>query len=419
MGLYGVVLLIVAVFVFNSKIPDQAELMPFRSTQLAGVARRYVAWRSAADWGARSPGPAPNIDPSRDYYPGRRARPPGCTSTCRWSADALGIDDPEFLIKLLFLVLFPLIFLVAPLVFYLLFQSVTAGLVAPLLLLAKFRFLADSQHYWIGAWAVLLGLPLLALVAVRRPRHSTLLLLGTCALGGFASSIRGAAGPPLVIGAVAILLFQDGAWRRRLGLAAACAVAYFAMSTGAIEAAKAYRDWQAGVTLPSEIRTNWHSIYIGLGFVENDYGIVYDDSVAIEHARRVDPDVTYLGPGYGETLRKLVFDLARDDPGFIVDNVTSKAGLITRDALTRFWPALLLVSLGTLVGPYRRTMRIAAGLALPALAIGFLPPVLVMPLEDYSLGWLGAWGYLWVIGIAWLVAMLARRVSHLAGQAAC
>ena len=412
MALYGLVWLVVAIFVFDSEVPDTAVLMPSRITQLQ--ASLDVESRGGPPLlGSHLPWGSPDIDPRTSYYPIGDSDHPGIYLYLPLVGNALGIDDPEFLIKLLFVALFPLVFLVAPLVFYLLFQSITAGLVAPVLLLAKFRFLEDSQHYWIGAWAVLLGLPVLALVAVRRPRGSTLLLLAMCVLGGFASSVRGAAGVPLVVGAIAILLLQGGAWRRRLGLAAACAVCYFAMSTGVVEAAKSYRDWKTGVAVPSEYRTNFHSIYIGLGYVQNDYGITYNDSVAIEHALKVDPKATYLGPRYPKVMRKLVFDLARDDPGFIVDNLTTKAGLITRNALDRFWPALLLVSLGMLVGPYQRAMRIAAGFAVPALAVGFLPPVLVIPLEEYALGWLGAWGYLWLIGLAWLAAMLGRRVHGL------
>jgi hypothetical protein len=51
----------------------------------------------------------------------------------------------------------------------------------------------------------------------------------------------------------------------------------------------------------------WHNLYIGLGAVDNPFGIVWNDDAAVKAARRVDPTVIYGSARYFAVLRDAYF----------------------------------------------------------------------------------------------------------------
>ncbi len=47
----------------------------------------------------------------------------------------------------------------------------------------------------------------------------------------------------------------------------------------------------------------WHNLYIGLGAVDNPFGLMWDDSVGINAVKRIDPSVRYLSNSYYSILK--------------------------------------------------------------------------------------------------------------------
>jgi hypothetical protein len=72
----------------------------------------------------------------------------------------------------------------------------------------------------------------------------------------------------------------------------------------------------------------WHSIYIGFGFLDNEYGIRYKDEIAIERVRLISPKTTYLSKKYETMLRKEVFSFIKKHPLFVVRTIFAKFGVI-------------------------------------------------------------------------------------------
>lgn len=58
----------------------------------------------------------------------------------------------------------------------------------------------------------------------------------------------------------------------------------------------------------------WHNLYIGLGAVENPFGIVWIDSYAIEAVKKIDPSVPYLSNAYFVILRREYFQMVLQHP---------------------------------------------------------------------------------------------------------
>ena len=73
----------------------------------------------------------------------------------------------------------------------------------------------------------------------------------------------------------------------------------------------------------------WHSVYIGLGFIDNPYVDTYLDEVAIEKVKSIDPSARFLSPEYSNILRHETFRIIREHPKFFVVNIAAKAGVVT------------------------------------------------------------------------------------------
>jgi len=72
----------------------------------------------------------------------------------------------------------------------------------------------------------------------------------------------------------------------------------------------------------------WHSVYIGFGFLSNEYGIKYKDEIAIEKVRSISPKTSYLSQGYEAVLRKEVLSLIKKHPLFATQTIFAKLGVI-------------------------------------------------------------------------------------------
>jgi hypothetical protein len=72
----------------------------------------------------------------------------------------------------------------------------------------------------------------------------------------------------------------------------------------------------------------WHTVYAGFGFLNNDFGIKWDDATVDEHAKKVDPTVVYPFARYEAVVRGMVFDLMRHHLQFVVQTWFAKFGVI-------------------------------------------------------------------------------------------
>jgi hypothetical protein len=61
----------------------------------------------------------------------------------------------------------------------------------------------------------------------------------------------------------------------------------------------------------------WHNLYIGLGVVDNPFGITWDDNNGIEAVKKVDPKVKYLSAEYYSILRHEYFGIVLHHPRIV------------------------------------------------------------------------------------------------------
>jgi hypothetical protein len=408
--LYGVSLAAVSVNRLDRLVPDRTNLMGTRSDGAADSMRVLEA------------GGPPLLGCENGYdesQPLDRCYPVGVTDDqglylyLPLLAQAADLESPQTALKWLYIVLFALLALVSPLIFYGLFGSVVAALFAPAAIVFHFDLFVDTDIYWISGWCFLLALPLLLLVYERWGRYSPYLLAGVVAIGSFATSIRIHSGLPILLGALVVAVLR----RKTLaGLGATIlllCVAYLAFA-GVLTGAREYRDHAVGDPGLSERYPTrhpfWHNAYIGLGYLPNRYGIEWNDSISTVFVERKDPDAGYLTERYEQILRDEWFRIARQDPGLVVRNVLAKLGLAFDAARDRFGVVLLLAPLALFVGAQRRRWRRWLLIVAPGLVLSLPPSLLTMPQLQYQLGWLGAWGALWLLLACWALTVLPGEI---------
>ena len=122
-----------------------------------------------------------------------------------------------------------------------------------------------------------------------------------------------------------------------------------------------------------------HTLYLGLGFVENKYGLIYDDDFGYERARKIVPDIVFFSPEYFRLMWKLYLGYVVRDPVEVARIYLVKAGLLLERPTVHPGPPLgVVVAVAVLhflvltaFGWWRR-IGFSQGLIVEAVALAFL-----------------------------------------------
>jgi uncharacterized membrane protein YqjE len=130
---------------------------------------------------------------------------------------------------------------------------------------------------------------------------------------------------------VTVLALAWAAWRRvarpaGLVLLLVLAVAAFLAPRWTVMARDALFDMEPAQRL--ERHGLSHTLYLGLGFTENKWGIRYDDAYGEELARQLRPDIEFCSPEYFRLMWRLYLERLVEDPGEIARLYYEKARLL-------------------------------------------------------------------------------------------
>jgi hypothetical protein len=234
------------------------------------------------------------------------------------------------------------------------------------------------------ALATILPLAILGLLPdLEKHRKTTLtwLVVGVFSLA-VAALFRQSIG---MMGAVAafLALACNAIWFRRRVLAfAVLAVAILVSNQSPYFILRA-RDaaYNLAQTDVMERHGSWHSIYIGLGAVDNDLGIAWDDANAFNRVRQVNPKAEWLSKEYFDILRGEYFKIVTERPLTVANIYFRKFELTMQETFRRSGPftlGLLLLGLGGVAIALRVFLRklpfgpVDAVLAVSTVFIGLL-----------------------------------------------
>ena len=129
----------------------------------------------------------------------------------------------------------------------------------------------------------------------------------------------GLMGVAVTLGLVMLLALRRPWQARRLaglGLAVALAVAAFSTPRVVVKARDLAFDMQRARIVATHGLS--HTLYLGLGFVENKWGIQYDDYYGQAVAAEIDPSIVFCSPEYFRLMWKLYLQRWGEDPGEIL-----------------------------------------------------------------------------------------------------
>jgi hypothetical protein len=188
---------------------------------------------------------------------------------------------------------------------------------------------------------------------------------------------------------------------------AAVALAYVTPFWIVMPAIREHRDHRIGVDLSAGTPTShplWHSLYIGLGYTANRYGIHYADEYAHAAAEEADPGVAYFSEAYAGVLHKQVDALVEHDPGFVARAEAQKA-VVELSNVSRYILLLaLLLPAALTAGDVARLRPRELALFAPALALSAIPAILAIPIREYEEGLLASVGTIGLLAIGSVAA---------------
>jgi hypothetical protein len=125
-----------------------------------------------------------------------------------------------------------------------------------------------------------------------------------------------------------------------------------------------------------------HAVLVGLGYVTNDKGLIWNDNIGKTLAAQECPDAVYLGPEYYNCIRDIVIKLIINDPNLLIRNLLAKFEATIQVTFGFFVYALLaLVALYTIRTP---SIYLVFGVML---ALNVAPGILTLPYPSYLQGY--------------------------------
>lgn len=204
---------------------------------------------------------------------------------------------------------------------------------ANLMFLAFVSFMAGGIYIALSS-ATIAVVPLF-LYFVKRGKPDRMFMLFNLITGiglGLAHHVRIHSGTGVIIFMVIVLLYLQIHWKRKaillmlIVIGVSIPAIYF---DRLLEQRDAYlKKTYSTFERPPRQHVFWHSVYIGFGFLGNEYGIRYKDEVAIKKVRSVSPKAAYLSEEYEMILKKEVYKLIKAHPLFTATTIFAKLGVI-------------------------------------------------------------------------------------------
>lgn len=123
----------------------------------------------------------------------------------------------------------------------------------------------------------------------------------------------------------------------------------------------------------------WHTVYVGLGFLNNPYVAGWRDVVGADAIAVVAPRVIYASPEYDSLVKELVVHIFHKDPRFIMYTYSAKLGVV-------FMMLLLAANVGIVASIVYPKGLVLESAFWVAIAFGMLPGLIGIPVPQYVIG---------------------------------
>lgn len=275
--------------------------------------------------------------------------------------------------------------------------------------------------YGLPASLAFLSLSLLLLFSTYR--LSPVRLVGASLLVAVLAGLAGFSGVGAAI-AVGVLWWLNpptrGRWLRALVAGVVAVGLALAVHAGVVGAVSA-RPAASAQPVASEAAGYdvWRDLYLGLSYPEpingepSTFDVEWSEEAAWADAKAVDPEVEFGSQAHAAILRDGFLEQVSADPWTALHLYVLKALFVIK----HFGAMLVFIVIGFVVAlsrrsPQRRPLGAALAIAVPTLLLGFLPPVMGIPLLYFYSTLSAALGLLVAVSLGALVWSLTSMPAH-------
>lgn len=121
----------------------------------------------------------------------------------------------------------------------------------------------------------------------------------------------------------------------------------------------------------------WHTVYVGLGYLNNPYVSGWKDVVAADYVQSVSPSpmIVYGGEEYENILKWRVLNIIKNHPQFIFYTLAAKSGV-----LISFLVLCMNISMINMISQCRQAVEVAF---VTAIAYSAIPGLIAIPVPQY------------------------------------
>jgi len=430
--------MLLAIGVFRLVSSQEApQFHPWRNDELHATYDTFLAHGVPLLKENGSGSPATRFETTASLVPAAWDDDPGIYLAASYVGRALSFSDPYRALTLVQAALAALPWLWLPLVIARVFGRASVGIstvaILPLLVLLNggsallgsdygrvARYIETPIYALYGSAGslVFLSLTLLLLAATLPNKRSVLwgVAIGAGFLAGCGNLMRAASGFTIIVAAALVLALFRLSWRQKLAAIAALVVVAGVVQLGTMHVINIQRSDATGLEadeLPIGHGT-WHPLYLGLGFVgyddgyetENPFGIIWSDEFGWNKARETAPDVVIVSVEYDLILRDAYLEAIRARPLDAARTYAAKlaSAVVQQGSILVFVGVVWLLAFRS--RRYRRPLLVSMLVGLPAVLLGLVPPVLVMPMRYYFVENTAGLAVLFVVAVGWIAAVL-------------
>lgn len=207
-----------------------------------------------------------------------------------------------------------------PILIYRLYHSSVLAFVTPFFvhfIAGDKLYIEGNEEFYSIMWAVIMAMPFLIRL-IKREGKMIPNVIAVSVVMAVSNILRFHSGLPVLFVTVLILLIRFFRERYKTVILLVClfcilgtynllarTIPNFIASAWADEGTLGYNS------------SPWHSILIGFGYIENDYGLAYDDGTAMELIARRYPGVEYQSDEYYKRCREVAINIIIHDPKFV------------------------------------------------------------------------------------------------------
>lgn len=244
---------------------------------------------------------------------------------------AMDIKDAEHLFFVLQMLGYGIVLLVYPSLWYYLTKSWIVGIATPLLVMLILRPMLWSycnDSYWSMAWTIIMGIPLVGSFYISN-RKKKGVFIAICIVIALGNIPRGHSSMGITIIFLSVVINSIIKKHRKnikriiiecLGSVIIVIFSYQSF-TNIIPQIFMKINHQETVLENSPV---WHTLYVGLGWKENKYNIIWDDRCGLEAVKKINPNVEHNTKEYHKLIKQVYISLIKKDVGFIIQNYLEK-----------------------------------------------------------------------------------------------